>query len=149
MDTQFELNFRILEITSLQFKAKELNEDDLELLFGNPEPVNVDLHTELLLDDEDCTLTIDINTVFSRSDTKEELISHSGRTTYLLYNIETVYTKENNTYNVPEPVAIQLIGLAIAHVRAAIMNELGPDKHNDRFIVPVIKNDRLLSTMRS
>jgi hypothetical protein len=143
MDKGKNIAYRILKIHSTSFSFKEIEEKELEFLFSNGNS-SLNISSNIQFNEEKSSIVIDIKTSLTKKGEKDELISHTGRTSYLIQDLKKYYESDAESYNLPNNFILQILGIAFSHSRALLNTELQSTVYADKFILPVIDPSILL-----
>lgn len=113
-----DINLEKITITgNLNVMAKEIDESKAEIIF-------------------------DVVTEFFEPKIKEVLISHIGRTKYVVQNLTSAADKES--FNIPDELLIMLYSMAHSHARALLASDLQNTIYKDKMFIPVINPKNIL-----
>lgn len=132
------LGYRISRIHSLKFSFKDIHVDRLNQLFEKQDTLSLNTNTSLDIDKEKSAITIDINTNLIDKEKDEILVEHSGRTVYQINGLDKFYNSEENNFDIPDGLLVQLFSLAYSHARALLATEVSPTIYKDKYILPVV-----------
>jgi len=132
------IGYRISRIHSLKFSFKDIEIDRLNQIFETQNTLAINTSTSLNIDKEKSTIIIDINTQLIDSEKDDVLVEHSGRTVYIVKGLDGVYNKDEDNFNLPDGLVIQLFSIAYSHARALLATEISPTIYKDKYILPVI-----------
>lgn len=138
------LSYRISQIHSLKFSFKDIELDRVIRIFEEQNTLALDTNTSLDIDKEKSTVTIDISTNLIDKVEDEVLVEHSGRTVFLINGLDKVYNEDNENFDLPDSLIIQLFSLAYSHARALLATEISPTIYKDKYILPVIDPSQFL-----
>jgi len=134
MNKDFKIAYRIVKIHSTSFSFKEIEEEDLNLLFANGNSL-LNIGSNINFNEEKSSIIIDIKTSLRKKGGKEELVSHTGRTTYVIQDLKKHYNSKVESYNLPNNFILQLLGIAFSHSRALLTPPLPIDTVLERLKV--------------
>lgn len=132
------LGYRVSQIHSLKFSFKDIEIERLNKLFRTKNALALNTTTSLNIDNEKSTIIIDINTHLVDNQKDDILVEHSGRTVYAVKGLDVVYNKDQNYFDIPDGLIIQLFSIAYSHARALLAIELSPTIYKDKYMLPVI-----------
>ena len=138
------LSYRISQIHSLKFSFKDIELDRVNRIFDEQNTLALNTNTSLDIDKEKSTVTIDISTSLIDKIQDEVLVEHSGRTVFLINGLDKVYNEDNENFDLPDSLIIQLFSLAYSHARALLATEISPTIYKDKYILPVIDPSQFL-----
>lgn len=143
------IGYRISKIHSLKFSFKEIEAERIDQIFSKQNALSLNTNTSINIDKEKSSITIDINTFLVDQAKNEVLVEHSGRTVYVLKGLEDIYNKENNNFDFPDGLLIQLFSIAYSHARALLATETSPTIYKDKYVLPVIDPTAFLKDKKS
>lgn len=88
-------------------------------------------------------IIFDIVTDFFQPENKEILISHIGRTKYLVQNLPS--SNDKDAFNIPDQLMIMLYSIAHSHARALLASDLQNTMYKDKMFIPVIDPKNILN----
>jgi len=135
---QSEINYRIIKIQSIKFNFEDYSEKVIDELFSTKDSLSLNLNTALKFDHDTSTVTIDIASNLINNSNKSIIISHTGRTSFHLQELDKVYNKEADSYKLPNGLIVQLYSLAYTHARALLASELNSTSFRDKYFLPII-----------
>ena len=144
MKKEIQIGYRIIKIHTTSYSVKDLEEEeDIYKLFqeGNS---RLNIGSSINFDQNKSTLTIDIETKLGKKGLKKDLITHTGRTVFLVQDLEKLFNPEENSYNLPDNFLLQLLGISFSHSRALLATELKSTAYAEKFILPVVNPKILL-----
>lgn len=141
---EIHLGYRIDKIQTTKFSFEDLAEEKLNELLNDSKGLGVNVNVSLSINGEKSTITINVLTQLTITETKTNLVEHSGRTVYFVVGLENAYNKEADAYDLPDAFLIQLYGIAYTHSRALLATEIGSTCYRDKYFLPVINPASLL-----
>lgn len=133
-----EIGYRIVKINTTKFSFEEINEEALDQLFKAREALEISLNIKFDIDKDKSIIALDVSTELIQKKKGTILVSHVGRTSFLINNLEVVYDKEQGTYVFPHDILVQLYSIAYTHARALLATEISPTIYKDKYFLPVI-----------
>lgn len=146
---QVEIGFRIVKIHTSKFLFEDLDEELLNELFDAPGALAVNMNTSLNIDKEKSTISLDVGTELVKKETGSVLVGHLGRTSFLIKGLDRVYDKEQDAYNLPDGLLIQLYSIAYTHARALLATEISPTVYKDKYFLPVVNPADFIKNKKS
>lgn len=143
MNNEIKIGYRIKKIHTTSYNVKELPEEEITALFqtGNS---GLNIGSTINFDKDKSSITIDIKTVLTKKGEKRELVKHTGRTVFFIQDLEELFNREENSYNLPNNFLLQLLGISFSHTRALLAIELQSTAYAEKFILPVVNPKILL-----
>lgn len=132
------LGYKVSQIHSLKFSFKDIEPERLNRIFEAQNALGLNTSTSLNIDKEKSTITIDINTILIDNQKEDVLVEHSGRTVYVVKGLDIAYNEDDNNFNIPDGLIIQLFSIAYSHTRALLATEISPTIYKDKYILPVV-----------
>ncbi len=139
-----EIGYRIVKIHTSMFSYQEVEDENIETLFNGQDMLVINMNITLNIDKEKSSITIDIATELIEKSNEKVLIKHSGRTIYQVKGLEGVHDVENDQYDIPDELLIQLYSIAYSHSRALLATEISPTIYKDKYFLPVINPSELI-----
>lgn len=133
-----EIEYRIVRIQTTKFSFLEIDEKSLNKLFDSEDLLSVNLSVSINIDKEKSILSIDINTILFDKINNKNIIEHTGKTTFELRGITETYNKEDDVFDIPDGLIVQLYAISYSHARALLAIELNPTIFKEKFFLPVI-----------
>ena len=143
MNNEIKIGYRIKKIHTTSYNVKELPEEEITALFqtGNS---GLNIGSTINFDKDKSSITIDIKTVLTKKGEKRELVKHTGRTVFFIQDLEELFNREENSYNLPNNFLLQLLGISFSHTRVLLATELQSTAYAEKFILPVVNPKILL-----
>ncbi|MDM1346432.1 hypothetical protein HX017_14225 [Myroides marinus] len=141
----FDLGYKVSRINTTKFSYNDLEEDFIKNLFENEENLKLLLDVNIGISLEKSEIFFEINTSLSNKNTNENLILHTGKTTFSLQNLSSTFSKENEKFDLPDGLIVQLYALSYSHARALLSIELNRTAYKDIFYLPVIDPTTILN----
>lgn len=132
------IGYRISQIHSLKFSFKDIEIERLNQIFETQNALALNTSTSFNIDKEKSTIIIDINTQLVDNEKENVLVEHSGRTVYIVKGLDSVYNEDENNFDLPDGLVIQLFSIAYSHARALLATEISPTIYKDKYMLPVI-----------
>lgn len=142
---EFNLGYRIIKIQTTKFEFREIETDDINLIFEQNGFLRIDSGVRIDIDKERETIIFDIESSVIENATELKLISHTGKTTFQVKGLEEVYDTESNSFDFPNEFMIQLYSLSYSHARALLATELSGTMYRDKFFLPVINPSTIIN----
>lgn len=142
----FEIRYRIIKIHTIKFTFEDISEDVIDNLFKVPDGLVMIINTSLKIDKDKSIINVDIGTVLIDKEQGKNLIEHTGRTSYEIIGLDKIYNKDNEAFDVPNDLTIQLYSLAYTHTRALLAVEISPTIYKDKYFLPVVDMTKLLES---
>ncbi len=139
-----EIGYRIVKIHTAMFSYQEVEDKNIETLFNGQNMLTINMNITLNIDKEKSSITIDVTTELIENANEKVLIEHSGRTIYQVKGLEGVHDVENDQYDIPDELLIQLYSIAYSHSRALLATEISPTMYKDKYFLPVINPSELI-----
>ncbi|WP_367913092.1 hypothetical protein [Leadbetterella sp. DM7] len=136
--------YRVVKIHTVKFSFSDIDEAYVDSLLIDSK-LNGELNVQVNVDREKSTMSFDITSHITDTQKNELLVQHVARTVYEVKGIDQVYTVENDSYNIPDNLIIQLYAIAFSHARALLATELSPTVFKDKYFLPVIDPKDILS----
>lgn len=143
MSKEIKIGYRILKIHTTSFSIKDIQEEQLNVLFSNGNSL-VNIGSNINFDKEKSTITIDIKTFLTKKGENKKLVSHTGRTVFYIQELEKLSNKEENSFDLPSNFLLQLLGISFSHSRALLSTELQSTVYAEKFVLPVVNPNILL-----
>jgi hypothetical protein len=143
-EQNFELAYKVVKINTTKFSYKDLDEDVVNKIFSNQEDITVDMNVGFGISAEKSEMYFEINTSLREKSFDESIIKHTGKTTFSIKNLEKVYHKEEDKFDIPDGLIVQLYALSYSHSRALLSVELSKTIYKDKFYLPVINPSDIL-----
>ncbi len=143
-----ELAYKIIKIYTSKFSCTEIEDDNLVEQFNTPDLFTVGLGSTLTIEKEKSTVTIDISSQLIMKATKETLVEHTGRTSYLVKGLEEIHNAEKDVYDFPDVFLTQLYAIAYSHARALLSTELSPTVYKDKYFTPVVNPAQFIKNIK-
>lgn len=143
-EINIDLGYKVSKINTTKFSFKDLDEDNVNQLFENEDNLSVDLGVGLGVIAEKNEIFFEINTSLTNKKTKENIIQHTGKTTFSIQNLESTYRKESDNFDIPDGLIVQLYALSFSHSRALLAVELNRTVFKDKFHLPVVDPTNIL-----
>lgn len=132
------LEYKIVRVHTVRFSCMDVSEDYAEKLFGQQNALSFGIQIAISINKEESTLTMDVNSILKDKLTGQQLVEHTGRTSFLVRNLEQVYNPQTDTYDIPNDLLTQFYGLAYTHARALLAVEVSPTIYRDKYLLPVL-----------
>lgn len=143
MSKEIKIGYRILKIHTKSFSVKDIPEEQFNSLFNNGNSI-LNIGSNINFDKDKSTITIDIQTSLTKKGENKQIVSHSGRTVFLVNELEQLFNSKENSYDLPNNFLLQLLGISFSHSRALLSTELQSTAYADKFILPVVNPSILL-----
>lgn len=132
------LGYKIVKIQTTKFEFKEINEDEIQVIFFDNKSLRVDMSVQIEVSKENSTVTFHIETTVVKINTEDSLIKHTGITRFKTAGMEAYFNQDDNSYDFPPEFLVQLHTLAHSHARALLAVELSSTVYRDQFYLPII-----------
>ena len=142
---EFNLGYKVSKIDTTRFSYNDIDENQVAVLFENEENLKVVLDTNMGVSLEKSEIFFEINTSLLNSENNNNIITHTGKTTFSIINLDSTFDKENENFNLPDAFIVQLYALSYSHARALLSVELNRTVYKDKFYLPVINPQRILN----
>jgi len=143
MSKEIKIGYRILKIHTKSFSVNDIPEKQFNSLFNNGNSI-LNIGSNINFDKDKSTITIDIQTSLTKKGGNKQIVSHSGRTVFLINELEKLFNSKENSYDLPNNFLLQLLGISFSHSRALLSTELQSTAYADKFILPVVNPSILL-----
>lgn len=144
-EKEFNLGYKVTKINTTQFSFSDLEEAKVAYFFENEDNLKVSLDVNMSISLEKSEIFFEIITSLSNSENDESVISHIGKTTFSIQNLENTYNKEVDKFDLPDGFIVQLYALSYSHARALLSVELNRTVYKDLFYLPVIDPTKILN----
>ena len=144
-EKEFSLGYKVSKINTTKFSYNDLEEDQVTILFEKEENLKVNLDVNMGISLEKAEIFFEINTSLSNRENNESIIIHRGKTTFSVQNLESTFNKEDEKFELPDGLIVQLYALSYSHARALLSVELNRTVYKDVFYLPVIDPTNILS----
>ena len=131
-----QIGYRIKQISTTKFSFEEIENEKNEILVFDSLDINI--KAKLDIDRINSEITILINSEFSEKENKSVLIKHSGKTVFKFESLEILINKENNNFEIPNNLLVQLYSLSYSHARALLAAENSRTIYKDKYFLPII-----------
>lgn len=145
LEKEYSLGYKVSKINTTKFSYNDLEEDQVTILFEKEENLKVNLDVNMGISLEKAEIFFEINTSLSNSENNESIIIHTGKTTFSVQNLESTYSKEDEKFDLPDGLIVQLYALSYSHARALLSVELNRTVYKDVFYLPVIDPTNILN----
>jgi spore coat polysaccharide biosynthesis predicted glycosyltransferase SpsG len=135
-DNKTQIGYRIKQISTTKFSFEEIENEKNEILVFDSLDINI--KAKLDIDRINSEITILINSEFSEKENKSVLIKHSGKTVFKFESLEILINKENNNFEIPNNLLVQLYILSYSHARALLAAENSRTIYKDKYFLPII-----------
>jgi|TARA_B110000240_G_C13495101_1_gene451341 hypothetical protein len=135
-DNKTQIGYRIKQISTTKFSFEEIENEKNEILVFDSLDINI--KAKLDIDRINSEITILINSEFSEKENKSVLIKHSGKTVFKFESLEILINKENNNFEIPNNLLVQLYSLSYSHARALLAAENSRTIYKDKYFLPII-----------
>lgn len=142
---EFNLGYKVAKINTTKFSYSDLEEDKVAFLFENEDNLRVSLDVNMGISLEKSEIFFEINTLLSNKENDENVITHTGKTTFSIQNLESTFSKEDEKFDLPDGFIVQLYALSYSHARALLSVELNRTVYKDLFYLPVIDPTKILN----
>lgn len=142
---EFNLGYKVAKIDTTKFSYSDLEEDEVAFLFENEDNLKVDLDVNIGISLERTEIFFEINTSLSNKENGESVITHTGKTTFSIQNLESTFNKDDEKFDLPDGLIVQLYSLSYSHARALLSVELNRTVYKDLFYLPVIDPTKILN----
>lgn len=139
-----DLGYKVVKINTTKFSYSDLEEDEVAFLFEHEENLDVSLDVNMGISLEKSEIFFEIHTSLSDRKKDESVISHIGKTTFSIQNLEIAYNKTDEKFDFPDGFVVQLYALSYSHARALLSVELSRTAYKDLFYLPVIDPSKIL-----
>ncbi|MDG1403877.1 hypothetical protein [Polaribacter sp.] len=129
------IGYRIKKIHTTKFSFEEIEKDGEIVIFDS---LAINLNAKLDINKEISELSITINSEFTEKESNIHLIKHSAKTVFYFDGLETLLNEENDNFEIPNNLLVQLYGLAYSHARALMAVENSRTIYKDKYFLPVI-----------
>lgn len=143
MSKEIKIGYRILKIHTKSFSVNDIPEEQFNSLFNNGNSI-LNIGSNINFDKDKSTITIDIQTSLTKKGGNKQIVSHSGRTVFLINELKKLFNSKENSYDLPNNFLLQLLGISFSHSRALLSTELQSTAYADKFILPVVNPSILL-----
>lgn len=147
--TEVELSYKIIKIQTAKFAHQEIEENHFKTLLASNDELSVNMNLNLNIDKEKSSISVDVTTSLIEKKSELILIEHTGRTIYNIKGLEKIYTSENDTFEIPDGLLIQLYSMAYTHSRALLAVELSPTMYKDNYFLPVVNPEMFIKKQNS
>ena len=144
-EKEFSLGYKVSKINTTKFSYNDLEENQVINLFEKEENLKVNLDVNMGISLEKAEIFFEINTSLSNRENNESIIIHRGKTTFSVQNLESTFNKEDEKFELPDGLIVQLYALSYSHARALLSVELNRTVYKDVFYLPVIDPTNILS----
>lgn len=135
---EIEFLYKIIKIHTSKFAHNEIDEGKFKSLLEASDELAVSMNLNLNIDNEKSLITVDVTSKLTEKKTDLVLIEHTGRTVYSVKGLEQIHNAENNTFEIPDNLLLQLYSMAYTHARALLAVELSPTMYKEQFFLPVV-----------
>lgn len=135
-EQEVQIGYRIKQISTTKFSFEEIQNAENDILVFDSLAINI--NAKLDIDKNKSEVTILINSEFAEKESKTVLIQHSGKTVFEFDGLERLINKENNNFEIPNNLLVQLYGLSYSHARALLAAENSRTIYKDKYFLPVI-----------
>lgn len=142
---EFNLGYKVAKIDTTKFSYSDLEEDEVAFLFENEDNLKVNLDVNIGISLERTEIFFEINTSLSNKENGESVITHTGKTTFSIQNLESTFNKDDEKFDLPDGLIVQLYSLSYSHARALLSVELNRTVYKDLFYLPVIDPTKILN----
>ncbi|SEG51015.1 hypothetical protein SAMN05421847_2566 [Halpernia humi] len=132
-----KIGFKIIKIQTLEFSFKEVENNIIENLFFENNPIKININFNINIDKDKSEITFDVNS-FLPETTENNYVTHSGRTSFKIVGLDDCYEPENDTFQLPDNFMIQLLSISFSHCRALLSVELSSTNFKDKYFLPII-----------
>lgn len=143
---KIDLAYKVAKINTTKFSYIDLEEDEVAFLFKQEDNLKVKLDVNMGISLEKSQIFFEINTELSKKENDDNLITHTGKTSFSIQNLDSTFNKEEEKFDLPDALIIQLYALSYSHARALLSVELSRTVYKDRLYLPVIDPKKILTT---
>lgn len=140
-----DLGYKVVKIDTTKFSYSDLEVDKVTFLFKNEDNLKVNLDVNMSISLEKSEIFFEINTSLSNRENDESIITHTGKTTFSIQNLDSTFNKEDEKFDLPDGFIVQLYALSYSHARALLSVELNRTAYKDLFYLPVIDPTKILN----
>jgi len=130
------IGYKINRIVTTEFAFKELN--NIDSLFSDNDRLKIDLNVHFNIHEEKNIIVFEIETNLLDTKNNIEIIKHKGKTEFEINNLKNTYLPEEDAYDLPDDLIIQLYSISYTHTRALLSNELSPTIYKNKYFLPII-----------
>lgn len=146
MTNKKALKYRITKIFTTKFSITDIQEEVLEKLLNSDTELNIKI--DISLNVETPKISIDVHSQLSNVAESTTLVEHTGRTLFFLEGLEDYYNKQNDAFELPDNLLIQLHSIAYTHARALLATEISSTIYKDKYFLPVINPSDLIKHLK-
>lgn len=132
------VNYKVLKVNTSNFSFEEIPDNDLEKLFKDGKNLQLKVNIRQTFNLEESAITVDVVSKLLNTLDGSTLISHTGRTIFLVKNLEKYKINNSDLFDLPENFIVIIYGLAFTHARALLAVEISPTAYKDHYILPLI-----------
>lgn len=141
---EIRIGYRIAKIHTIKFGFKDIPPERVLELFGAPDALGVNINVGVQVDRDKSNITIDVSSDLMDNTDNSVLINHTGRTVFFIQGLEQTFNVEKNAFDLPDPLLVQIYGIAYTHARALLATEISPTCYHERYFLPVIDPSKLV-----
>lgn len=144
-EKEISVAYKVSKINTTKFSYNDLEENQVSDLFENEDNLKFKLDVNLGISLEKSEIFFEIHTTLTNKDTNESMITHTAKTTFSIQNLENTFSKDEETFDLPDGLVVQLYALSYSHARALLAVELSRTVYKDLFYLPVIDPTNILN----
>lgn len=141
-EKEVQIGYRIKQINTTKFSFEEIVNDEKDVIVFDSLAINI--NAKLEINKKNSEVTILINSEFSEKKSQTVLIEHSGKTVFEFDDLERLINPDNNNFEIPNNLLVQLYGLSYSHARALLASENSRTVYKDKYFLPVIDPKRFI-----
>lgn len=142
---EVNIGYKIDRIMTTKFSFNELENENLDELFTNDNRLKINLNVNFNISKENSSISFEIESTLVDSLNNIDIIYHKGKTEFGIEGLEQTYRKEDESYDLPDNLIIQLYGISYTHARALLTTELSPTIYKNRYFLPVIDPSSIIN----
>ncbi len=139
-----KIEYRIINIHTTEFFFEDLSEQEIDHLVQNSGSLSININNTVNIDAAKSVIAIDVSSKLLKKGDETVLIRHTGRTAFQIKNLHEAFDEEQQTYDIPTGLLVQLHSLAYSHARALAATEVSPTAYKNKFFLPVVDPSKFI-----
>jgi len=139
-----KIGYRIIKIHTTEFFFEDLSEQEINELVEHSDSLAININNTVNIDAAKSVVAIDVTSKLLKKEDETVLIRHGGRTVFHIKNLHEAYDEEQQAYDIPSGLLVQLHSLAYSHARALAATEVSPTPYKDKFFLPVVDPSKFI-----